>query len=228
MKTRFSSRWSNRSIGSTGTSPVRTARSVCEDGTFGFREFVRLCTRSALTGVVLVSGISPNLRACDDIQSDSWQYNAYQRDDGYQMCLVAQWQSHDYYTDSNSVTQIFNTAFWEEEACTPTPPPGNGPGDGGGDGGGGGGGDEGTSPDDCGVNPFRAYDGSARREIRDLVVAGAAGGKLTWSRHHNTVPLEDLCYFGRSGAGGTVGNTSCLSCRPPVADAPAKRSRAMS
>jgi YD repeat-containing protein len=27
---------------------MRTARSVCEDGPFGFREFVRLCTRSAL------------------------------------------------------------------------------------------------------------------------------------------------------------------------------------
>ncbi|MBC7369573.1 MAG: RHS repeat protein [Undibacterium sp.] len=178
MKIRFLPHRSKSPVGSAFARASRAERTRCDESGFGFRELVSLCSRSFLTGAVLVSSVSPSLRACIDWEHHEGVVSSWR--DGESGCLETLWEAWDEGWSPSTGVSVANQENWTVESdCPPEP-----------------------DPDSCpeGANPFRVYDGSVSRTVDDLAVPGAAKGKLAWSRHHNTVPIEDLCYFGRAGS----------------------------
>jgi len=194
MKTRFSACWSKRLVGPAETPVVRIARSGGDEGRFGFREFVRLCTRSALTGAVLASSVAPNARACTEWEYHVNRTSSQRNADGCLEEFFESWNERGINCGSAGCTGVEYSGNQTWSEVSDCPPPG------GGDEGGGGGGGEGTDPDGCeGANPFNPADGNVTREVADLKVPGAASGRLHLIRHHNSVPSEGVHYFGVGG-----------------------------
>ncbi len=148
-----------------------------------FREAMRYCGHAALAGAIFVQ----STWACIDWEYHERVINSYRDVNG---CLITNYESWEEGWNSSTYTVIVqNQNYWssDPEDCPPEEESCYGA----------------EECQDCpeleGANPFRPFDGNVSRTVRDLLVAGAARRDFGWTRHHNTVPVTDLCYFGRAG-----------------------------